>query len=141
MAVRITHSVIGIVCNLVESPGHPSTFSTLATPSGVPFQGAPEGFEGPLEGCMTAFVLPGPDKPPELGFCALSVRHGGREISTAITGDAQALRQMQSEDDIFQKLEAAYPHMPTLWLQQSAAIMHDRAVAADQRIRYTSWTQ
>lgn len=137
MHVKVTHSVIGILCALVDSPGHPSTFAAMDTPSGEPFHGTPDGFDGPLDGCITGFVMPAPDGPREIGFCALSVRHGGAEVSLAITGDAAALRALGAtpEDEIRGRLEAAYPQLPSAWLRQTAEVLHDRAVADDLRVR------
>lgn len=135
MHVAVDESALGIVCCAVDSPGHPTTFPTLATPSGTPFQAAPPGHTGPLSGCITGFVFPAPDGPKDIGFCAVAIYGGGAAVSMAVTGAAATLRERRTADEAFQKLAAAYPHLPTMWLQQAAEFLSDKSTAKELLVR------
>lgn len=133
--VHVDTSSVGIICSAITSPGHPSTFCTLETPSGIPFRGAPEGHQGALDGCCFHFVFPPPGGPPAASLCGVSVRFGGREIVINMCTDAKKIRRLRSSEEAEALLMDAYPHLPTAWSRQMAQFIQDKALAEGLRVR------
>lgn len=135
MEVAVQQSAMGIVCSNVTSPGHPNSYSSLATPAGNPFQGTPDGCAEPLHGCAVNFTEPAVEAPRSLGTCVIAMRHAGEQVSFTMTGDAAWLREKRPAGELRAAFEAAYPHLPHLWLQEMAEFVHTKASGEDLRVR------
>ena len=137
LAVDIHESAMGFVCTRVQedSPGHPSTYSTLKTVAGGLFTPTPPGFTGALEGCVTNFAFPSKDSPKGPGICTFVYRHAGSEVAMVVTGSAAWLREKRSKPEIVAAFEATYPNLPQKWLEEMADFMHSKAWAEDLRVR------
>lgn len=138
LRVTIETSKVGIISTLMIPSGHPSTYSTLPTPSGAPFHAVPEDFVGPLDGCAVHFFAAAPDKVKGMGRCTASVRHGGSEVVFTITGEAEWLQEPHTEEELLAAFEVSLPNVPRAWLQRTAQAVRDRRAANELRVRCAS---
>ena len=137
LKVKAESSSLGIVCTNVHSPGHPSTYSALKTPTGEPFQSVPEGFDGPFEGGAVNFAQPNPASSwaKHFGRFVVAYRQGGRAISATVTGDVAWLKEKRSLHELQEALYETYPQLPQVWLDEVADFISSKILEDDLRIR------
>ena len=137
MRADLQRSAVAAACTRVESPGAPSAFAGLETPSGRPFIGAPADCNSGLEGTMSNFAQPSAAAAQEMVMCLVGVRHGGATVTVTLVAEAAWLRQEQPRPvkESQAVLEAAYPQVPQLWLQQAAEAIHGGNGDGAARIR------
>ena len=138
MRVSVHRSAVAAACTRVESPGAPSTFADLETPSGRPFIGAPADCNSGLEGTMSNFAEPSAAAVPEMVMCFVGARDGGATVTITVVAEAAWLRQERPVKEFQLILEAAYPQVPRLWLQQAAEAIKGGDRDGAPRIRCVS---
>jgi len=135
LKVNIERSLCGVVCSKVHSPGHPSTYTHLKTPSGEPFQGLPEGFNGPFHGAAVNFARPSKESAWTKHLANYVAIFHRKEVSAVLSGDAAWLREKHSKEELQEAFYKSYPHLPQQWLDDMADFVNTNSLEDDLRVR------
>lgn len=121
----------------VSPLGAPSSYPNLATPSGQPFHGVPEDYDGPHDGCSVCFLRVEPTVTAAAGLNAFAnVRHRGTDNTLVLVAGRAWYERLRSEEAALAVLRDALPFVPTTWLEEAAlavATLHDGDSAARLR--------
>lgn len=85
LKVKIEHAVVSHIAFKLPTPTDPAQYSTLATPSGKPFQALPEGYKGRLQGGFLSLQAPVSGASPGIVYFIVNCRDGGDEVNGLLT--------------------------------------------------------
>lgn len=135
MAVRIGTSGCGMVCASLSPQGGPEAIAKLATPSGRPFQTKPPDYSASVRGSVISFLVRSPASCPSILACVLNTRRAGAEANIVIAGDTAWLQGTRPEAETAAALEATFPQVPKVWLQEATDMLQRQAEEDGAAIR------
>eukprot|EP00892_Ulva_mutabilis_P008251 jgi/Ulvmu1/5799/UM025_0054.1 len=105
----------------VSQQGGLAAWDKLETPDGRPPRAVlPEGAAPTAGSSMHAFYCAPSAKDKTVAF-VVSSGNGGAHTAVALTFVKEWWDEPKSEEEVLEDLKAAYPHVPLVWLQESAA--------------------